>query len=93
MTTTAVSTTKNLDVKGIGPVELTRRRARPGEALSGAARRRRTAVGHHVCRICLPKRDTTGYSRRPIQASAAHPRPDELNSVAKLGRPLCRLAR
>ena len=72
MTTTAVSTTKTINVAGIGPVELTVEERGDGPALSGAAWRRGSTVSRRVRPAARRRRAATGYSRPPIPASAAH---------------------
>ena len=71
MTTTAVSTTKTVNVAGIGPVELTveeRGDGQPFLLLHGGAVRSQSPRSPS----CSPKRAATGYSRPRIRASAAH---------------------
>ena len=72
MTTTAASTTKTINVSGIGPVELTveeRGDGQPYLVLHGGAGPQSVAS---VCCSCWPRRAAAGYSRPPIPASAAH---------------------
>ena len=92
MTTTAVSTTKTLNIAGIGPVELTveeRGTGRPFLVLHGGAGPQSVAGFAQLlaekgnCLVITPTHPGFGGT----------PRPDELNSVAKLAALYCQLAR
>ena len=70
MTTTTTSSTKTINVAGVGPVDLTvekRGDGRPYLVLHGARVRSQSPSS----RSCSPRKTTTGYSRPRIPDSEA----------------------
>ncbi len=78
-----MTTTYSVDLAGIGPVEVIRRRIRGRTAVPAAARRGRSRVGDRIRREV--RRRAPGSRARPDPSRVRrHPRPEALDSIAGL---------